>query len=60
MAHQMWQDHPYSQRSNATKGAVGVEAEGDGEEWEGWTKFEKGGVDHIWVEGGGGLHKIGR
>ena len=37
----MWQDYPYSQRSNATKRAVVVEAEGDGEEWEGWTKLKK-------------------
>ena len=49
-AHQVWYDHPFSQRSMTTERTVGV---GDGcdrevEGWGGglggwWTKFEKGG-----------------
>ena len=40
ITHQMWCDHPFSQRNNATKRAVGVEVGGGGG---GWKKFVKGG-----------------
>ena len=48
IAHQMWRDHPFSQRNKTTQWAVrngigGNREEGWGEGGEGWTKFEKEG-----------------
>ena len=43
IAHQMWHDHPFSQRNRTTERTVGVEVGGDREVGvTGWTKFEKG------------------
>ena len=57
IAHQIWCDHPFSQRNRTTERTVDVRIGGDREVGgECWTKFEKGG------RGGrqhGGLHKIG-
>ena len=60
IAHQMWRDHPFSQRNKTTEWADGVVTGGDreGGMWAGQgggvlTKPEKGGVDNI-----GGLHEI--
>ena len=41
---QMWCNHPFSQRNKATEKAVEVEGGDDGD---GQTKFEKGGVGSI-------------
>ena len=52
IAHQMWLDHPFSQRKKTTESVVGVGVGGNREG--GWTTFEKG-------EGRqyrGDLHKI--
>ena len=40
----MWCNHPFSQRNKATEKAVEVEVGDDGD---GQTKFEKGGVGSI-------------
>ena len=43
ITHQMWRDHPLSQRNKGKKSSwVGVWKRGRG-----WTKFEKGGVGNI-------------
>ena len=47
MTHQVWCDHPFSQRNKATKRALGTEFGGEGR---GWAEFEKGSRQY----GGGG------
>ena len=44
IAHQMWCDHPFSQRNMTTEKTVGTGAGGDREVGVGgmWEKFEKG------------------
>ena len=44
IAHQMWCDHPFSQRNMTTEKTVGAGAGGDREVGVGgmWKKFEKG------------------
>ena len=44
IAHQMWYDHPFSQRNRTTERTTGMGLLGDREVGEGWTKFEKGGL----------------
>ena len=51
IAHQMWCDHPFSQRNRTTERTAGMGVLGDREVGEGWTKFEKGGLGNT---GGGG------
>ena len=47
--HQMWHDHPSSQRNRTTKRTVGLGVQGDREVEGDWTKFEKGvEVGNIW------------
>ena len=57
--HQMWRDHPFSQRKKTIKRVVGCSLKATGK-GRGWKRFEKGvaGVDNI--GGGGGLNKIVR
>ena len=44
IAHQMWRDHPFSQRNMATERTFGVVVGGDRKGGEGmWTKLEKKG-----------------
>ena len=52
IAHQMWRDHPLSQRNMTTERAVGMGVGGDREVevGEGWTKCKKGGRQY---RGGG-------
>ena len=44
IAHQMWHDHPFSQRNRITERTLGVKVGGDKEvvRVKGWTKSEKG------------------
>ena len=57
IAHQMWRDHPFSQRNRTTERTVGVGLGGDRKVGgRGWTKFEKGGGSRQYREG---FHKIG-
>ena len=64
--HQMWRDHPFSQRNKTTKGAVRVELEATWKRWldkilkwggggGGGGEEKGGGVGNIRA---GGLHKI--
>ena len=46
MPHQMWHDHPLSERNKTTEREMGVVV-GGGRERRGWTKFEKEGVGNI-------------
>ena len=46
IAHQMWRDHPFSQRNKTTERAVGVGVEGNRE--------ERGEVGQTLKKGGGG------
>ena len=46
IVHQMWHDHPFSQRNKTTERAMGVGV-GDDRERGGLDKFEKGGVGSI-------------
>ena len=41
ITHQMWPDHPFSQRNKITKRAVGLKVSGEGKG--GLNKIEKGG-----------------
>ena len=43
IAHQMWHDHPFSQRNRTTEKPVGVGVGDDREVGGGWTKFENRG-----------------
>ena len=52
--HQMWNDHPFSQRNRTTQRTVGVEIGGK-KEVEGGGGGQNLEVSNI----GGGLHKIG-
>ena len=42
IAHQMWHDHPFSQRNRTTEIPVGMGVGDDRKVGEGWTKFENG------------------
>ena len=46
IAHQLWHNHPFSQRNKTTEWAVGVEVGGD-REGRSWTKLEKVGVGNL-------------
>ena len=60
IAHQMWHDHPFSQRNRTTERSVGLQVGGDremgGGEGVGQNLEKGGGVGNI---GGGALQKIG-
>ena len=59
IAHQMWCDHPSSQKNRTTERTAWTGVLGDREVGEGWKKFEKGGLSNIGGGGGGGLQKKG-
>ena len=47
MPHQMWHDHPFSERNKTTEREMGVVVGGGRERGGGWTKFEKERVENI-------------
>ena len=52
MAHQMWGDHPFSQRNKITEREVGMRV---GVDWKAGGKGVVGGLDKIWKRGGVGM-----